>query len=251
MREEGSIPVHPLMSSMRPLSHKPEKLSSVVSRIGETKQSMSLLGSRGKFDYYVERVDVRVASWWCKNFHYSGTLPMNAIVFECIEFGKRVGIIAFGTGSLSRNGYAVAPNVDVAWELVRVAMKDHTTQVSAFVKLALRSLRKIKPEIDAIMSYADSGQNHRGGIYKAGGWIYLGESNATSMMIHGVKVHVRSVVGRYGYAAIAKIRSNVDPNASLVPGATKYRFAMPMCASARRRIKKCEFYKKLYGKAIS
>ncbi|MFN7302591.1 MAG: hypothetical protein ACK5U7_14055, partial [Bacteroidota bacterium] len=153
------------MEQSRPMSRKPERLLNVVSRIGETKQSMSLLGSRGKFDYYVERVDVRVASWWCKNFHYSGTLPMNAIVFECIEFGKRVGIIAFGTGATG--GYAKALNVKVAWELVRVAMKDHVTQVSAFVRLAIRALRKVKPKVDAIISYADSGQNHKGGIYKA------------------------------------------------------------------------------------
>lgn len=237
------------MEQSRPMSRKPERLLNVVSRIGETKQSMSLLGSRGKFDYYVERVDVRVASWWCKNFHYSGTLPMNAIVFECIEFGKRVGIIAFGTGATG--GYAKALNVKVAWELVRVAMKDHVTQVSAFVRLAIRALRKVKPKVDAIISYADSGQNHKGGIYKAGGWIYLGESYATSMIINGVRVHARTVVARYGYAAIAKIRANVDPNAQLIQDAIKYRFAMPMCASARRRIKKCEFYKKLYGKAIS
>lgn len=235
------------MQQMRPFSRKHERLTSVIARIGETKQSIAMIGDKSKFDYYVERIDVSVAKWWCQNFHYSRTLPSNVVCFECIEFGHRVGIVAFGTGSLSRNGYAKALNVDVAWELVRVAMKQHKTEVSAFVRLAIRSLRKIKSEIDAIMSYADSGQGHRGGIYKAGGWIYLGESHATSMMLHGVKTHVRSVGARYGYAAIEKIRQNVDPNASLVADATKYRFAMPMCASARRRIKKCEFYKKLYG----
>ena len=58
----------------------------------------------------------------------------------------------------------------------------------------MKKLRKDFPNIKAVISYADPMQNHKGKIYQAMNWIYLGETKGqTHFMQDGKFYHSRTI----------------------------------------------------------
>ncbi len=97
------------------------------------------------------------------------------------EAGRFIGIVAFGSGAGNlTNGkrFGLKDNFEVV-ELTRVALTKHISPVSKIISIALRLFRKHNPGVKLILSLADPDKGHYGGIYQAGGWLYLGESSKT------------------------------------------------------------------------
>lgn len=64
--------------------------------------------------------------------------------------------------------------------------------------------------LDWVFSYADTGQNHHGGIYQGVNAIYLGLTRThAGFLVDGVPVHPRTLARMYGTIAEAKLPSNV------------------------------------------
>jgi hypothetical protein len=186
---------------------------------------------------------------WCSHeaakyavmrWHYSRRMPNSKLVRIGVWEAQRFcGAIIYGCGA---NRHIARPfgleSLEVA-ELVRVALapgRQHPT--SQCVAISLRLLRRQSPGLRLIVSFADSGRGHRGTIYQAGGWLYLGVSEQSYIKIRGEIVHPRSVYDRYGPGgqSIPWLRANIDPKAERVEQAAKHKYVMPFDPELRKRL---------------
>lgn len=137
----------------------------------------------------------------CEKLHYARTVPSVQLAFSVYDDDEFRGVIAFGGGAnnnLAKNYKLVQGQI---MELVRVALNGKQEyQTSKYVALAMRLLHKRKPLVRMLISYADTKQGHRGTIYQATNWLYLGKSYAESAIdpeTNEVK-HTRSLHSKYG-----------------------------------------------------
>ncbi len=109
-----------------------------------------------------------------ERWHYLGTVPAVTVAnFEVIERDRFIGAVVFGSGPrFLSHGFGCLPRD--ACEMVRVALDRHDAPVSRIVSIAIRLLIRARPHIRLVVSYADAGVGHHGGIYQAGGWTYTG-----------------------------------------------------------------------------
>lgn len=183
------------------------------------------------------------AKYACNNWHYSGSMPAGKMVKVGIwENAKFIGVVLFSYGASpplfvwAKQKLGLEKNE--ICELSRIALTKHKTPVSKIVRLALMMLKKQSPGIKVVVSFADLDENHHGGIYQAGNWIYTGASNVggrQGYMIKGRKVHCRSVGALSGSNSIEGAK-RLDPMATEVRTLGKHKYLMPLNPEIRRRI---------------
>lgn len=176
------------------------------------------------------------------NWHYSKAMPSGKLVkYGVWENDEFVGSVIYGRGATPRLGTSYGLDQTEVCELVRVALKNgHKAPTSQIVAQTIKMIKSENPGLQLIVSFADSAQNHHGGIYQAMNWIYCGESLAHRFKINGELMHPRSVGAKYGYGgqSIPWLKKNVDANAEkvMVPG--KHRYLYPLNKQMRRKIAK-------------
>tara|TARA_R110000850_G_scaffold238601_1_gene363230 strand:- start:77 stop:775 length:699 start_codon:yes stop_codon:yes gene_type:complete len=148
-----------------------------------------------KADLKIDWATHEAAKYACKNWHYSGCLPVGKTVKIGIwEKGKFIGVVLFGHGANMNMLKSFHVGQDGGCELVRVAMREHITPVSRVVAMACRFLKKLSPGLQIVVSYADPEQGHHGGIYQAGNWVYTGPSaKAVKVWYKGKWSHKKTV----------------------------------------------------------
>lgn len=187
------------------------------------------------------------AKYACENWHYSKCMPAGKLVKIGVwENSKYIGAIIFGLGATPNLSKAYNLKMTECCELCRVALTDHITPVSRIIAIAFKFLRSKCPGIRLIVSFADSDQGHHGGIYQAGNWIFSGSVRLDHWLIHGKKVHPRSVVMKYGSQSMASVLK-IDPQAKKVWG-IKHRYLMPLDSKMQKQV---EPLKKPYPKRAS
>ena len=129
------------------------------------------------------------------NYHYSKAMPSGKLVrFGVWEDKKFIGAVLFGSGANPNIGKIVDLSPYEVCELVRVALTTHKNPVSKIVAFCMKKLSKDFPNIKAVISYADPRFNHKGKIYQAMNWLYLGETKkATHFMQDGKFFHSRTI----------------------------------------------------------
>lgn len=144
------------------------------------------------------------AKYACENWHYSKCLPTGKTV-KCgvWEDSKFIGVVIFSYGANNNSCKYFEVTQQQCCELTRVALTNHKSQVSRIIAIALKMLKKQSPGLLVCFSYSDkTNQSHHGGIYQAGGWLYLGERKTSDKgayyKIRGKKIHGRSARARYG-----------------------------------------------------
>lgn len=192
------------------------------------------------------------AKYACEHWHYSKRM----IVGKSAKFGVWkdevfCGAIVFGSGSsgVGNMWKAFGLTTEGGCELQRVALRTHRTQVSRIIAIALRLLKSKYPGLRLVVSYADPYENHHGGIYQAGGWIFIGTGSATPVWIdrHGRMLHDRSVTpdgirrGRY------PSRCAVKSECTRIDRPPKYKYLMPLDTAMRKQI---EPLRKPYPKRV-
>lgn len=182
----------------------------------------------------------KAAEFACKNWHYSKCVPAGKIVKIGVwENEKFIGCVLFSRGANNHIGGPYGLDQTEVCELTRVALTAHETPVTRIVSIAIRMLRAYCPGMKAIISYADEDEGHAGGIYKAGNWIYEGLKNAGpggATVIHGKKVHNKTLHSKYGHNSIVWLREHVDPEAVLWVNKGKHKFVMPLDKTLRERL---------------
>lgn len=186
----------------------------------------------------VAPVSSRAVTFACERWHYAGRVPYGKKWARGVwEDGRFVGVVVFGRGSSPRMSEFWGLKQVECVELVRVALRDHATPVSQIVAQALRELKTANPGLRLVVSFADPGHGHHGGIYQAGNWIFCGLSKSGGeFVIRGRQQHMRAVGYTYGTTDLAWIREHLDPDAYLVQPADKYRYAMPLDRAMRREV---------------
>lgn len=167
----------------------------------------------------------------CLNFHYSKTVPAGKLIKIGVwEDSKFIGVVLYGRGANSTLGSPYGLEQTECCELVRIALTQHKTQVSRIVAISFKLLKQISPGIKLIVSFADKKQNHHGGIYQAGNWIYCGQSKAADeYIVNGERLHGRSMRAKY--------KTHVGKDfIHIVKGSEKHRYLMPLCDSVRANI---------------
>ena len=137
------------------------------------------------------------AKYAIMHWHYSRAMPVGKLA--CIGVWERtrfIGAVIYGRGATPQ----VAKHFNVKQtqmaELVRVALSDHETPVSRIVAISLKILKRQSPGLDFIISFADdTNQGHKGTIYQAGNWVYLGISKSKWILVNGKEIHPRTYRG--------------------------------------------------------
>jgi len=135
------------------------------------------------------------AKYAVEKWHYSKKLQTGKTAKIGVwEDDCFIGMLLFTNGSGKICQYFNVTPYELV-ELARVALNKHQTPVSRIIKIALKMIRIQYPKVKVIVSYADPYQNHHGGIYQAGNWVYLGKTaNNYFFTDHtGRTVHKRSV----------------------------------------------------------
>ncbi len=134
------------------------------------------------------------------NWHYSKTMPSGKLVKIGVwEDAKFIGCVLFGRGANNVLGKPYGLKQTECCELVRVALNKHVTPVSRIMAISVRLLHKKCKNLKMIISFADSEQNHHGGIYQASNWTYAGMTTpAEEYIVKGKRMHGRSMRSLYG-----------------------------------------------------
>lgn len=180
------------------------------------------------------------AKYAVENWHYSRSMPPPPHnMVGAWEGGQFIGVVIFSRGAarhlLSPYGLDIADGC----ELVRVALTKHRAPVSRIISIAMLFLKKRSPALRLIVSFADPGEGHHGGIYQAGNWIYAGESHATSEYIgpDGKKWHERMISPSGRKKVYGKYRRVFRPDeCQRVEKPGKHRYLFPLDAAMRAQI---------------
>lgn len=193
------------------------------------------MSSSSKSELRVDWASHQAAKYACETWHYSGTLPstmQKRVAVGAWEAGSFIGVVVFEHGANPSIGKPYGLTVNECVELTRVALKKgHKTPVSRIVKLALRFLHQANPGLRLVVSYADTGQGHHGGIYQAGNWTYVGVSPGVSQLWYkGRAWHAKALRTSY-----PKLKAS-DPAVTKLSASDKHKYLMPLDDEMRSKI---------------
>ncbi len=180
----------------------------------------------------------RAARIACQRWHYSKTIPRGKLVRIGVwEGGKFVGAIVFGDGLLGpRNTFLGVSKFRVA-EIVRIALREHVNPVSRMISIAIKLLRQRCPGIELIVTFADTAQNHHGGIYRAANFTYTGMSapgrvwkhKATGRILHNRAVSASGYQSHFGNLR----KAPTTAECVVIARTRKHRYLLPLTDEMR------------------
>lgn len=165
-----------------------------------------------------------------RDFHYSARMP--AAIQHCFAIRKPGGLFGDTGEDVAAAIFGQPANASwpkTALELQRLVRRDDCGfQLSALVTFGLRWLRS-NTNTPFALSYADTGENHHGGIYQASGWKYIRLSEGATILRDGDGnyIHPRSVVGKYGTWARSFINEK-HPDWSYCKDSAKHLYIFPL-----------------------
>ncbi|WP_337175391.1 protein Mom [Paludisphaera sp.] len=165
-------------------------------------------------DLHLREATYREVVQACSSWHYTATVPAGHILRIAVhERGEFLGVVLFSRGANHNIGRPFDLEQREVCELTRVALRAHRTPVSRIIRIALMLLKRSRPDVRLVVSYADPDQGHHGGIYQAGGWAYLPGKRHGSFDVacpDGVLRHARSARSVYGSIAGFPLIHKVD-----------------------------------------
>lgn len=179
------------------------------------------------------------AKYAVEHWHYSRRMPKSKLAKVGVwEDGAFVGAIVFGYGATPEIGKPYGLQQTQVCELVRVALTNHQAPVSRMLAIAVKLIKRDMPGVRLIVSFADTSQNHHGGIYQASGWIHTGSEEYHAYRVSGCVVHPRTLYDRFGVGgqSIPWLRANVDPLAERIRNGIKHKYVMPLDDAMREQI---------------
>lgn len=189
----------------------------------------------------VAPVAYAAARYAVETWHYSRKMP-NArnVLLGVWEDDRYIGVVIFGRGASPDLGRQYQLTQMQVCELTRVALTTHRAPVSQIVAAALDVLHRTSPGLRLVVSFADPERGHHGGIYQAGNWVYTGCGQTHAYVVHGERVHPKTLYMRHGVGgqSIPWLREHVDPNAERVVLPGKHRYLYPLDRAMRRRVTK-------------
>lgn len=186
--------------------------------VQNVEKSLIVMKANLKIDYATHAA----AKYACENWHYSKRIPVNKLLkYAIYENDVFIGVIIYGVGASAVLGNQFGlKNIEVC-ELVRIALKKHENEVSKMIGITLKLLKRKEKGIKVVVSFADTNENHHGGIYQASNWIYTGISSKTlEYFYNGKWRHVTDVYKRLKPEKIKTLPKREKPG--------KYRYVFPL-----------------------
>lgn len=197
----------------------------------------------------ISRATNQSIKYACTNFHYAKSVPANPIGYNIYNASNEwCGVILYAVGANYQIGSEYDLPIGRVLELVRVALNGKQECTSQALALSLKQLKKDRPLVELIVSYADCDQNHLGTIYQATNWIYVGENGGGSrcgFLVNGKKMHNKSVHSRkivvngksiHCPQTLQAVRQYLDPNAIEIRTKGKRKYLMPLTKNMRKKI---------------
>jgi hypothetical protein len=132
-----------------------------------------------KADLKLDWCSHEAAKYAVEHWHYSRCMPNGKLVKIGVwENGVFVGAVIFGHGATQHLGKPYGLTQFQCCELVRIALTRHESPVTRIMAVAVRMLTRAMTGLRLIVSFADPGEGHHGGVYQGGNWIYAGQSTA-------------------------------------------------------------------------
>jgi hypothetical protein len=193
------------------------------------------MSSSSKSDLRVDWATHAAAKYACEHWHYSKTLPSSLqkrVAVGAWESNVFIGVVVFGHGANAQIGMPYDLTINECVELTRVALRhEHKTPVSRIVRLALKFLHAANLGLRLVVSYADMGQGHHGGIYQAGNWVYVGSSKGAKRLLYKNKVwHAKAL-----YTSYPNLKHS-DSSVKKLDGSDKHKYLMPLDPEMRAKI---------------
>ena len=130
-------------------------------------------------------------------YHYLKSLPPGTICYGLFVDKELCGVAAFGLPtSVAAAKSIYGKYFNKVFELRRFALKPGTGKNTAsfFLSRALKLLNKRKPNLWAVLSYADPNVGHFGTIYQACNFFYIGETKSSIVaVLNGNRICERSI----------------------------------------------------------
>lgn len=145
---------------------------------------------------FVKPINKITATNCYKRWHYLKDQDFISVFnYGAYYDGQIVGAISFGPPSAIETikGIFKETNQEGYFEIKRLAMDDicPKNSESRFIKISCMLLKKSYPKIKAIITYADSSVGHRGTIYQASNFIYMGMTSPKMDFLVNGKIQQR------------------------------------------------------------
>lgn len=198
----------------------------------------------------VRGIPTRVASEVCCSYHYLHSYPGGSLINLGVFAGARLeGVVVIGVGpaNLHRLFRGAEPQ-EVAC-LSRFWLSDACgpNSESRVLAVILSHLRRDQERIKAVVAYSDPQAGHDGGIYRAAGFLFIGQSEGVPQYRagDGKTVHSRTLSHGAGTHSVRFFREHgievevVPQNpkwtyVALVDGAWRFRLTSPVLPYLRK-----------------
>ena len=134
-------------------------------------------------EMHIEPVSLALVREFCAQFHYTG-LPGNAAWRWGLYSGSNLyGVIAYNNGTRGLGASILGDeHARKVWHIGRIVMSEDapTNSESRIIGLSLREIHRTRPDVWAVVTFADEEMGHIGTIYQATNAIYTGTTDSTS-----------------------------------------------------------------------
>lgn len=191
-------------------------------------------------DLRVDWCSYEAAKYAVEHWHYSRCMPTPPIIKIGVwENSLFVGCVLFSRGANKNIGSPYGLRCTEVAELTRVALTNHASPVSRILSKAISLLRDKEKGLRLLVSFADRNQNHHGGIYQAGNWVYAGETSSSYKFIdagghvwHPRQVSKTGIKPQYG--ELRRVPKSGDCDRIFQYG--KHRYLYPLDRAMRKQI---------------
>lgn len=149
----------------------------------------------------LSKANAKAIHYAIMHWHYSKSIPSISLAYNVYNDKEEwCGVVCYGRGANNNIAKSYKLGQGEVVELVRVALNGKQEMTSKAVAISLRLLKKDAPFVKLVVSYADTKQGHKGIIYKASNWKFVGESIAESAIdpADGKVKHTRTLHSIYG-----------------------------------------------------
>lgn len=185
-----------------------------------------------KKHYSVKEVDLNIVRDICKKEHYLKRVPSIVKYYGLYRGESLMGVITFG---IPPSPYLMKMCGDdyskSVLELNRLWCKDESPKNSEsfLISNAIKLLKKERPDIKVLVSFADTREGHLGYIYQATNWKFTGFSipGGGSILINGQEYHPKNLNNKYGTSDLNKLKDILNTqNVFYRPRSKKLRYVM-------------------------
>lgn len=138
-------------------------------------------------DFYVKKIPSKEGKEFIKNHHYSKGCHNGPMCYGLFDKNELIGVCAFANPCSEnvRSSVFGKDYKNFVTELHRLVLLDDAPKNSEsfFIVRALKELKKDKPNIHAVLSFADATENHFGIIYQATNAFYTGTSGKATFYL--------------------------------------------------------------------